>query len=249
MNQPIKVIWKYKNNNRRTQYAQYIFIGETSSNLMKILNKIVNLNFYDTLINLSKDEYKSLEKNYGTHWYKFFFNNYHINSQIYIIKESTIQNNELTDKYGKEWVDLHIQGHQLMEKKIIYSYQSLIRDILESKNKKKVKEKSFEPDVDIKDFTTNKKLNLDKIFKSKINQTGGLEDDEEIDINDLKSIEDDDDDNQEQENKQEEDQEDQEQEQDDDKINKEDDENIDNELVQEETDVNLEELEELLLIK
>ena len=27
------------------------------------------------------------------------------------------------------------------------------------------------------------KLNLDKIFKSKINQTGGLEDDEEIDIN------------------------------------------------------------------
>ena len=48
-----------------------------------------------------------------------------------------------------------------MEKKIIYSYQSLIRDILESKNKKKVKEKSFEPDIDVKDFTTNKKLNLD----------------------------------------------------------------------------------------
>jgi len=161
MNQPIKVIWKYKNNNRRTQYAQYIFIGETSSNLMKILNKIVNLNFYDTLINLSKDEYKTLEKNYGSDWYKSFFNNYHINSQIYIIKESTIQINEFTDKYGKEWVEQHIQGHQLMEKKIIYSYQSLIRDILESKNKKKVKEKSFELDVDIKDFTTNKKLDLD----------------------------------------------------------------------------------------
>ena len=62
MNQPIKVIWKYKNNNRRTQYAQYIFIGETSSNLMKILNKIANLNFYDTLINLSKDEYKPVNK-------------------------------------------------------------------------------------------------------------------------------------------------------------------------------------------
>ena len=124
MNQPIKIIWKYKNNNRRIQYSQYIFIGETSTNIMKILNKIKDLNFYDSLLALSKEEYKSLEKKYGEEWYKYFFNNYHINSQIYTIKESTIQKNELTNKFGEEWLDKHISSRELMEKKIIYSYQS-----------------------------------------------------------------------------------------------------------------------------
>ena len=49
MNDPIKVIWKYKNNNRRQQYLIYIFLGEVPANIMKILKKIENLNFYDTL--------------------------------------------------------------------------------------------------------------------------------------------------------------------------------------------------------
>ena len=64
MNQPIKIIWKYKNNNRRIQYNQYIFIGEVSSSIMKILTRIENLSFYETLINLTKDDWKQLEKQY-----------------------------------------------------------------------------------------------------------------------------------------------------------------------------------------
>ena len=39
MNDPIKIIWKYKNNNRRTQYNTYIFIGDVSKSIKKILDK------------------------------------------------------------------------------------------------------------------------------------------------------------------------------------------------------------------
>jgi hypothetical protein len=192
MNEPIKVIWKFKNNNRRTQYNQYIFIGEVSSNLMKVLKKIENMTFYSTLINLTKDEYKIIEKSYGDLWYKYFFNTYHLNSSILIIRESSAQKNELNDKYGKEWVDLHITNKQLMEKKLIYSFESLIKDELERKNKKK-KETAFNIELDDeKDFTTNKKINIDKIFKKKIdsesfNIKGGFDDGDEI-TNDLNVI-------------------------------------------------------------
>ena len=79
MHEPIKVIWKFKNNNRRTQYSQYIFIGDVPQNVMKVLRKIKDLNFYDTLIQITKDEYGVLEKRYGKKWYSYFFNTYHLN--------------------------------------------------------------------------------------------------------------------------------------------------------------------------
>jgi hypothetical protein len=185
MNEPIKVIWKFKNNNRRTQYNQYIFIGEISSNLMKVLKKIEDLTFYETLINLTKDEYKSIEKTYGEFWYKYFFNTYHLNSAILIIRESSTQKNELIEKYGKEWIDLHVTNKQLMEKKLIYSFESLIHDELERKNKKK-KETALNIELDDeKDFTTTKKINMEKIFKKKIdtdsfNLKGGFDEEDEI---------------------------------------------------------------------
>ena len=78
MNQPFKIIWKFKNVNRRTQYNTYIFVGDVNKNINTILEKIKNLNFYDTLINLTKDEYKTLENKYGEFWYNYFFNNFHI---------------------------------------------------------------------------------------------------------------------------------------------------------------------------
>ncbi len=168
INEPIKVIWKYKNNNRRIQYSQYIFIGEAPKNVMKVLEIIEPLSFYETLIKLTKDDYKVLEKEYGEQWYKSFFNTYHLNSSIYIIRESSAQKTELTEKYGKEWVDKHISSHQLLEKKLIYSFESLIRDDLERKTKKK-KESALNVELDEdKDFTTSKKINIDKIFKKKL---------------------------------------------------------------------------------
>ena len=95
MDDPIKIIYKYKNNNRRNQYNIYIFIGNVPNNIMSILDKIQNLNFYNTLIKLSDKEINILEKQYGTHWYKKFFNTYHINHIINNIKNSSSNKHEI----------------------------------------------------------------------------------------------------------------------------------------------------------
>ena len=167
MNDPIKIIWKYKNNNSRIQYQQYIFIGKVSKQIKSILDKIANFNFYDTLINLSKDEYAQLEKTYGIKWYNSFFNKYHVNFTIYNIRDTNILKDELTQKYGKDWFQTHIQSHILMEKKIIYSYESLIKYELEAKNKKKAKEMAIEKDDDIIDYTTTKTFDIKTLFGEK----------------------------------------------------------------------------------
>ncbi len=129
MDDPVKIIWKYKNNNRRIQYNTYIFVGSLiSQDTQSILDKISDLKFYDAIIELQKEEHKKLEKNYGDFWYTKFFNIYHIDSSIYLIKESHTQKEELVDKMGKEWYDKHIVSKQLVEKKLIYSYEALIKD-------------------------------------------------------------------------------------------------------------------------
>lgn len=177
MNDPIKLIWKYKNNNRRTQYALYIYIGNIPEQLKKILDKIQNLNFYDTLLNLTKDEYLQLEKYYNKNWYSKFFNSYHINTSIYQIKESTIMKNEIIQKYTQKWYDEHIEEHKLMERKLIYSYESLIKLDLEQKNRKKAKEAEFTKEAeDFNDYTTTKKLDIKKLFsiKEQKTQKGGF---------------------------------------------------------------------------
>ncbi len=173
MNDPIKLIWKYKNDNRRIQYGIYIFVGSISNSIKKILTKIADLNFYDTLLNLTKDEYSQLEKYYNTKWYVKFFNSYHINTTIYQIKETQSLKNELIQKYSQKWYDEHIEGHKLMERKLIYSYESLIKLDLEQKNKKKIKEAEFSKEADdFNDYTTTKKLDIKKLFSPK-SQKGG----------------------------------------------------------------------------
>lgn len=185
MNDPIKLIWKYKNNNRRTQYAIYIYIGDVSKQLKKILDKIKDLNFYDTLLNLTKDEYLQLEKYYNKNWYSKFFNSYHINTTIYQIKESSIMKNEIIQKYTQKWYDEHIEGHKLMERKLIYSYESLIKLDLEQKNKKKAKESEFTKEAeDFNDYTTTKKLDVKKLFsiKEQKTQKGGFNNFDEFNL-------------------------------------------------------------------
>jgi len=67
MSDPIKIIWKYKNNNNRIQYNTYIFGGKLVPEKIKsILDKIQNYTLYDTFINLANSsEYKELVKFYG----------------------------------------------------------------------------------------------------------------------------------------------------------------------------------------
>jgi hypothetical protein len=175
MNDPIKIIWKYKNDNRRTQYMTYIFIGNVSKMIKKILDKFANLNLYDTLLQLTKEEYIQLEKFYGEHWYNKFFNLYHINNTIYSIRETELLKKEIIDKYTKDWYDKHIMNHQLMERKLIYSYESIIKYELEKKVKKKSKEFASGTDnEDFNDYTTTKKLDIKKLFNIKKEQEGGF---------------------------------------------------------------------------
>jgi hypothetical protein len=50
INVPIKIIHKFKNNNRRMQYIQYIFIGSNvNQEIMNILESIKNKTFFETL--------------------------------------------------------------------------------------------------------------------------------------------------------------------------------------------------------
>ena len=56
---PIKLIYKYKNNNKRKQYNLYIFIGsQIDENIMDILKQITYLTFIETLEKIS-DKNKS----------------------------------------------------------------------------------------------------------------------------------------------------------------------------------------------
>lgn len=167
MNDPIKIIWKYKNNNSRIQYHTYIFIGKVSNQIMSILNKISDLSFYDSLIKLNKDEYLQLESYYGSSWYNLFFNKYHVNFTIYNIRDTIVLKEEILQKYGKEWYTTHVESRMLMEKKIIYSYQSLIKYELESKNKKKAKETGIDVEDDFLDYTTTKKFDVSALFGEK----------------------------------------------------------------------------------
>ena len=65
MNDPIKILFKYKNNNKKYQYNTYIYVGPVSSSIKKILERIKNLNFTDTLTNLEKTDITQMEKIYG----------------------------------------------------------------------------------------------------------------------------------------------------------------------------------------
>ena len=176
MNDPIKLIWKYKNNNKKIQYNVCIFVGSLlDKNIKLILNKISELSFYDTLINIHNDEYKQMEQQYGTNWYNFFFNTYHINNTIHIIKNSHTQQNELVDKYGNAWYDLHIGSKNLFEKKIVYSYESLIKSELIKKIAKKHRTLDFLKDKDEEDknYIMSKKINLENMYKESIKEQKG----------------------------------------------------------------------------
>ena len=82
MKNPLKIIHKFKNNNRRIQYKIYIFIGNIiDESLMKILNNIQDKDLLTTFNLLSIKEIKQLESYYGKKWYEFFFISDNINKK------------------------------------------------------------------------------------------------------------------------------------------------------------------------
>jgi hypothetical protein len=145
MKDPLKIIHKFKNNNRRIQYKIYIFIGSLVPNeVMNILELIKNKNFYDTLITLNSKQYKILEEFYGNKWYEKFFISYHINNSIKTIITSLTKKKELENHYSKEWYQEHINIPKI--NKVSYSFASNYYDNLNDKKKLKLSSKKVELD-------------------------------------------------------------------------------------------------------
>ena len=102
MNEPVKVVFKYKNNHQKMQYLVYIFIGYmVEKNIMGILDKIKTTNFYDTLMSVSKKEIKSLEKYYSDNWYNYFFLTEHIEYSKGQIAKNKTKKQSIIDKFYK----------------------------------------------------------------------------------------------------------------------------------------------------
>ena len=162
MDDPISLVLKYKNNNRRIQYQIYIYVGDVSTNILKILKKIQDKSFYDSFLTISKEEIKILSDYYGDRWFSKFFNTYHINFSIEQIRKNKNQQQELIKKMGQIWYDLHIKKFTLLDKKILYSYDALIKDEILRKEQKRKRSKVKEDEIEL-DYTTIKKVNIKEL--------------------------------------------------------------------------------------
>jgi hypothetical protein len=175
MKDPIKIIHKFKNNNRSIQYKVFIFIGPLlSEELTKILKIIENKDFFNSLLVLNNKQYEELEKYYGEFWYQKFFISYHLKSQIKQIDGTTIKKKQIISKFGDEWYKKHINVGNF--KKISYSFAaSYYENLLD---KKKIILSNKKPEIDFRTITQNDKINLSEILESNEDQELNEEDQE-----------------------------------------------------------------------
>ena len=125
---PYKIIYKYRNANRKFQYFYYIFLGAQPNNIKKIIAKFANLTFFETLIELSPDEIETLEKHYDEYWYENFFINDHIKKSKKIFMSSSEKDKPVSTiikKMGDEWVEKHIKT--VKKSNLVYSYNGRIK--------------------------------------------------------------------------------------------------------------------------
>lgn len=183
MKDPIKIIHKFKNNNKRIQYKVYIFIGNIiPEEIVTCIELIKNKDLFDSLMLLSNKQYNLLNEYYGDRWYEKFFISYHITSQKKIIENTPIKKKKLEQKYGKEWINIHINKDFIH--KITYSYANYYIDNLIDKKRNKLLNKK--PEINFKTYIdeNNNKIeeqlggNDDKIEE----QLGGYDDTEEEEI-------------------------------------------------------------------
>lgn len=191
MKDPIKIIHKFKNNNRRIQYKVYIYLGYlVPKEIMTILNSIIDKDFYLTLNTLSKKQYEELENMYGEFWYQFFFISYHINHQRTLINNNQTKKKNIQDKYGKEWYDKHIVNGLI--KKISYSYSSEYYNNLVARNKIKGATQKIEMDFRTFGDIKKEKISLDETTKTRVLLGGGDEDEDNEDEKTEDNVSDDD---------------------------------------------------------
>ena len=175
MDDPVKLIYKYKNLNKRSQYQLFIFVGYLlDEQTKKILMKIKNLNFYDTLMELSLKEIEHLIKVYGNKWYTKIFLVDHLELSFNLIQKTPIKRKELDKKFGKQWFENNISDDQLYDNRM-YSYQFLFKKERELRERNKnLREKQ---QADTQDYTTK---NVQIGGDDEENDVNGDEDEDEI---------------------------------------------------------------------
>jgi len=106
------------------------------ANIKKILKKIKDLNLFDTLLILSEAENNTMKKYYGDNWYNHFFNYKHIEFSVNNIRTTKVKKDEIIDKYGNEWYNLHIDTYNTdTSSKTLYNFASVFKEDREKKNK------------------------------------------------------------------------------------------------------------------
>lgn len=166
MDDPIKVIYKYKNNNKKIQYHIYIYVGDImSKEVISILEKIKKKNFFDSLLLLSDKEQKIMVKEYGEYWYEKFFNSHHINYTKSGIKKNNAKKKQIIEKYSDDWYTFHFVERDLTARKVTYNYESVIKI---DRDRKDIGKKIIIPpdDDEILDYTTRKKTVIDSIIST-----------------------------------------------------------------------------------
>jgi len=190
MENPIKIIHKYKNSNNRIQYHIHIFIGDIlDKKQMAVLQKIKNMNFYSALTDITEQEIEILVGKYGEFWYEKFFNSYHIAFTKETTNKNAVKMKELKERYGIEWIKAHFDNYQKHLETVTYSYETKIRDLIERKNVERTIKKKITTDIDENvDYTTTRgketasgqmiggdfpELDLDEIMSNEYNIIGG----------------------------------------------------------------------------
>jgi hypothetical protein len=177
MKDPIKIIHKFKNANRRIQYKVYIYIGSLlSDELIKILKIIENKDFFNSLLVLNNKQIKELENFYGEYWYQKFFISKHLKSQIKQIDTTSIKKKQIITKFGDDWYKEHINIGNF--KKIFYSFASNYYDNLLDKKKNILINKK--PEIDFRTFVNKENVNID----NKDEKVGGSFNDDDDDLTD-----------------------------------------------------------------
>lgn len=174
MDDPIKIIHRFKNNNKRIQYHVYIFVGDTMSNACAhVLEKIKKMDLYTTFVSLEEKENNILIKNYGEYWYQKFFISHHINSTIKTIIKNNQKMSEIKKIYGNEWVESHILNYRKRSKSPLHDYEAHIKD---QRQRKTLKRKLIDhrTDEDVLDYRSTKKtLSVTNSGDEESNMSGG----------------------------------------------------------------------------
>ena len=185
MKDPIKIIHKFKNNNRRIQYIIYIYIGSiVPDEILKILDSFIDKDFFTTLNSITKTNYNILEKYYGEYWYQYFFTSYHINNQKNQIESNKTKKIQLETKYNKEWYEKHIKIINLIKKS--YSFANLYYEDSLLKNKIKIKTKTKKIEMDFRTYNNiiqnggNNNINNDNINNDIDKDDNDIEEKQEI---------------------------------------------------------------------